>query len=71
MGKLQSLDSSYKKELIDRDEDKILSVVKQYNIITYNRSNLFYTPMVNPVKDAIKKHIVKVFEEIPSYGCTQ
>ena len=67
-GKLSSLDSSYKKELIDRDEDKILSVVKQCHIINYNRSNLFYAPMVNPAKDAIKEHIVKVFEEIPSYG---
>jgi len=67
-GKLSSLDSSYKKELIDRDEDKSLSVVKQCNLINYNRSNLFYAPMVNPAKDAIKEHIVKVFEEIPSYG---
>ena len=68
VGKLQSLDSSHKKELIDREDDKILSVVKQCNIINYNRSNLFYAPMVNPAKDAIKKHIEKVFEEIPSYG---
>jgi len=68
VGKLKSLDSSYKKELIDRNEDKILSVVKQCNLIRYTRSNLFYAPMVNPAKDAIKKHIEKVFEEIPSYG---
>ena len=68
VGKLKSLDSSYKKELIDRGEDKILSVVQQCNLISYNRSNLFYAPMVNPSKDAIKKHIVKVFEEIPSFG---
>ncbi|WP_324171964.1 hypothetical protein [Sulfurimonas sp.] len=47
MGKLSSLDSSYKKELIDRDENKALSVVKQCNLINYNRSNLFYAPMVN------------------------
>jgi putative transposase len=60
VGKLQSLDSSYKKELIDRDEDKVLSVVKQCNLISYNRSNLFYAPMVNPAKDAIKKHIEKI-----------
>jgi len=68
VGKLQSLDSSYKKELIDRDENKALSVVKQCNLINYNRSNLFYAPMINPAKNAIKKHIEKVFEEIPSYG---
>ena len=29
VGKLKSLDSSYKKELIDKSEDKIISVVKQ------------------------------------------
>ena len=68
VGKLQSLDSSYKKELIDRSDDKVLSVVKQCNLISFNRSNLFYAPMVNPTKDAIKEHIEKVFEEIPSYG---
>jgi putative transposase len=68
VGKLQSLGSSYKKELIDRDENKILSVVKQCSLISYNRSNLFYAPMVNFTKDAIKKHIEKVFEEVPSYG---
>jgi putative transposase len=68
VGKLKSLDSSYKKELIDRDENKVLSVVKQCNLIGYNRSNLFYAPMVNQTKNAIKKHIEKVFEEIPSYG---
>ena len=68
VGKLNSLDSSYKKELIDRDENKRLSVVKQCNLINYSRSNLFYAPMINPAKNAIKKHIEKVFEEIPSYG---
>jgi len=68
VGKLKSLDSSYKKELIDRAENKVLSVVKQCSLISYNRSNLFYAPMVNPAKDAIKEHIEKVFEEIPSYG---
>ncbi len=68
VGKLKSLDSSYKKELIDRDDEKILSVLNQCSLIGYNRSNLYYAPMVNPTKDVIKKHIEKVFEEIPSYG---
>lgn len=68
VGKLKSLDSSYKKELIDRDDEKILSVLNQCSLIDYNRSNLYYAPMVNLAKDAIKKHIEKVFEEIPSYG---
>lgn len=68
VGKLKSLDSSYKKELIDRDEDRVLSVVKQCDLINYNRGNLFYAPTVNPAKNAIKEHIEKVFEEMPSYG---
>ena len=68
VGKLKSLDSSYKKELIDRGDNKILSVSAQCNLIGYNRSNLFYVPVVNSVKNAIKEHIIKVFEEIPSYG---
>jgi len=68
VGKLKSLDSSYKKELIDRSENKILSVSKQCNLLEYNRSNLFYIPMVNHVKQTIKDEIVNIFEEIPCYG---
>ncbi len=68
VGKLKSLDSSYKKELIDRGEEKVLSVVKQCDLINYNRGSLFYVPAMNHAKNAIKAHIEKVFEEIPSYG---
>ena len=66
--KLSSLDSSLKKELIDKSEDKIISVSKQCKLLDYNRSNLFYIPMVNPVKQLIKDEIVKIFEDIPCYG---
>ena len=66
--KLSSLDSSLKKELIDKSEDKIISVSKQCKLLDYNRSNLFYIPMVNPVKQTIKDEIVKIFEDIPCYG---
>ena len=68
VGKLSSLDSSYKKELIDKSEDKIISVVKQCKILGYNRGNLFYIPIVNPVKQSIKGEIVSIFEDIPCYG---
>ena len=54
VGKLQSLDSSYKKELIDKTDDKVLSVVKQCNLINYNRSNLFYAPIVKPIRSTIQ-----------------
>jgi len=53
VGKLKSLDSSYKKELIDRGDDKRISVSAQCNLIGYNRSNLFYAPVVNHTKKAI------------------
>jgi len=68
VGKLQSLDSSYKKELIEKSENKTISVVKQCQLLEYNRSNLFYIPMVNPIKTTIKDEIVNIFEEIPCYG---
>ena len=66
--KLNSLDSSYKKELIDNGSDKIISVARQCKLLDYNRSNLFYIPIVNPVKQSIKDKIVNIFEEIPSFG---
>ena len=68
VGKLKSLDSSYKKELIDNGSDKTISVVKQCKLLGYNRSNLFYIPMINPVKQSIKNEIVTIFEDIPCYG---
>ncbi len=64
MGKLKSLDSSYKKELADKTDSKIISVVKQCKLLNYNRSNLFYVPMVNPIKQDIKNEIVKIFVDI-------
>jgi putative transposase len=68
VGKLKSLDLSSKKLLIDKSEHKTLSVSAQCSLIEYNRSNLFYIPMVNPTKKTIKDEIVNIFEEIPCYG---
>jgi len=68
VGKLKSLDSSYKKELVDKSDSKIISVVKQCKLLDYNRSNLFYIPMINPIKQSIKDEIVNIFEDIPCYG---
>ena len=67
-GKLNSLDSSLKKELIDKSEDKTISVVKQCKLLDYSRSTLFYIPMINPVKQSIKDEIVQIFKDIPCYG---
>jgi len=68
VGKLSSLDSSYKKELIDTGSKKIISVVKQCKLIQLNRSNLFYAPKLNPIKQSIKNEISNIFEDIPCYG---
>ena len=68
MGKLKSLDLSNKKQIIDKSERKTISVLRQCKLIEFNRSNLFYIPMVNPVKQSIKDEIVKIFEDIPCYG---
>ena len=54
-GKLSSLDSSYKKELVDKTKDKAISVVKQCKLLELTRSTLFYAPMINPVKQSIKE----------------
>jgi len=66
--KLSSLDSSFKKELIDTGSNKIISVVKQCKLIELNRSNLFYAPKVNTIKQSIKNEISKIFTDIPCYG---
>ena len=67
VGKLQSLDLSDKKEMIE-SELKTLSVVKQCELLDLNRSNLYYTPAVNEEKLAIKEEIKSIFAEIPIYG---
>jgi putative transposase len=66
--KLSSLDSSLKKELIDNSSKRTISVSMQCKLLEYNRSNLFYIPMVNNKKQSIKNEIVKIFEDIPCYG---
>jgi len=68
VGKLKSLDLSSKKNMIDKSEHKTISVLKQCKLLEYNRSNLFYIPMVNSVKQSVKNEIVKIFEDIPCYG---
>ena len=45
-----------------------LSLARRCELIELNRASLYYKPKVNEQKLAIKNHIVKTFEEIPSYG---
>ena len=67
VGKLKSLDLSNKKSLVE-SKLKEISISRQCELISLNRTNLYYTPIINPVKDAIKNEIVNIFEDIPCYG---
>jgi len=68
VGKLQSLDLFNKLEIVDESELKIISVVKQCELLKLSRSNIYYAPVVNEHKIAIKEEIKNIFEEIPIYG---
>ena len=61
VGKLKDLDSFKKLEMVDESESKILSVVKQCNLLNLNRSNLYYTPVVNKYKLSIIEEIKNIF----------
>jgi len=50
VGKLKDLDSSSKLEMVDESESKVLSVVKQCNLLSLSRSNFYYTPVINEHK---------------------
>ena len=66
-GKLQSLDLSDKKELI---ESKLtyISVSTQCKLIKLNPSSLYYKPVINKHKLSLKEKINEIYEEIPIYG---
>jgi len=66
-GKLQSLDSSDKKNIIE-SKLETLSVVKQCELLNLNRSSLYYEPSINESKIALKQEIQSIFEKIPIYG---
>jgi|SaaInlV_150m_DNA_6_1039752.scaffolds.fasta_scaffold25006_2 putative transposase len=73
--KLVSLGSSKLKQLVDLKPSSLrssspstLSVNHQCQLLSINRSSLYYKPRVNGTKQRIKNHITKVFEQIPIYG---
>ncbi len=66
-GKLKSLDSKSKQEIVE-SKHQSLSLVKQCKLIDLYRGNLYYQPSINPIKQSVKNEIVKIFEDIPSYG---
>lgn len=68
VGKLKDLDLSKKLEMVDESKSKVMSVVKQCELLHLSRSNIYYTPVVNEHKLAIKEEIKSIFNEIPIYG---
>jgi len=67
VGKLQSLDLSDKQDTVEVQADNI-SKSRQCELLGISRSYLYYTPVENKNKEAIKEHIQKTYEEIPIYG---
>ncbi len=66
-GKLVSLDSLNRKELVE-SKLKTLSITRQCELLDIARSTLYYEPIINQREIAIKNHIQKIYEEIPIYG---
>ncbi|MDQ7060837.1 MAG: IS3 family transposase [Sulfurimonas sp.] len=66
--KLKDLGLSKKLEMVDESKSKVMSVVKQCELLHLSRSNIYYAPVVNEHKLAIKEEIKAIFEEIPIYG---
>jgi putative transposase len=54
--------------MVDESKSKIISVVKQCDLLKLSRSNFYYTPVINEYKLSIKEEIKSIFEEIPIYG---
>jgi putative transposase len=65
--KLKSLDLSNKKALVE-SKLKEISLSRQCELISLNRTNLYYSPTINHNKIAICKQIQSIYEEIPIYG---
>ena len=66
--KLKDLDLSEKLEMVDESKSKVMSVFKQCELLHLNRSNIYYAPVINEHKLAIKEEIKAIFAEIPIYG---
>ena len=65
--KLKSLDLSNKKALVE-SKLKEISLSRQCELINLNRSNLYYSPIINQKEIEIKNQIQSIYDEIPCYG---
>jgi putative transposase len=66
VGKLKSLDSLNKKELVESELN--ISITRQSELLGVARSALYYTPIINEQELEIKKQIQAIYDEIPIYG---
>ena len=66
-GKLASLDLSIKRSMVEPKLETI-TIVKQCELLSLNRSSCYYKPVINEKMLKVKEHIQKVHEEIPIYG---
>ncbi len=62
-GKLKSLDLSTKRGIIQADTNKSLSHYRKHELLGISRSYNYYTPVVNPKKEAIKQRIKAISED--------
>ena len=66
VGKLRSLDSLNKKELVESGLK--ISITRQCELLGIARSGLYYTPTIKSKELCIKEHIQTIYENIPIYG---
>ena len=67
VGKLQSLDLSKKRTMIE-SKLKSLTISKQSKMLNISRSHLYYDPIINKNSLNIKEEIKNIFSDIPIYG---
>ena len=69
VGKLKSLDLSTKRAMLrlqaanNTEASKLPSFSRQHELLGISRSYNYYTPVINPTKEAIKKRIVEIAED--------
>ena len=59
--------SSNKRDLVE-SKLKEVSLSRQCELLSLSRGSIYYKPVINKNKEAIKNKIVEIFEEIPIYG---
>ncbi len=69
VGKLKSLDLSTKRAMLrlqaanNTEASKLLSFSRQHELLGISRSYNYYTPVVNPTKEAVKRYLVEIAED--------